>query len=109
MNATCRPSGGPCRDETNALRNDPLIQQPWYNGWKRIDRMKWQKFDWRCGCNEHVFGPLSVRRYDLFSLSKFKLNDQLADLQQSEEFEFVAYGDSAYILLYLSHIHQGTS
>ena len=56
-----------------------------------------------CGCNGHEFGPLSVRRNDLFSFSKSKLNDQLADLQRVEEFEFVAYGDSAYILLYLSH------
>ena len=64
--------------------------------------MKWQTFDLPCGCNGHVFGPLSVRRNDLFSLSKSKLNDQLAE--RGKEFEFVAYVDLAYILLYLSHI-----
>ena len=75
MNATCRPDGGPCRDGTNAPRNAPPIQRAWYNGWKKIHGMKWLTFDFPCGCNGHVFGPLSVRRNDLFSLSKSILND----------------------------------
>jgi hypothetical protein len=32
MNASCRPGGGPARDGVDAPRNDPYIQQAWYNG-----------------------------------------------------------------------------
>jgi hypothetical protein len=36
INAHCRPAGGPARDGTLAPRNDPLIQQAFWNGWKKL-------------------------------------------------------------------------
>ena len=65
MNATCRPGGGPARDGKSAPRNDPLIQQAWYNGWKKLHGLKWQTVDFPNGMNGHVYGPISVRRNDL--------------------------------------------
>ena len=65
MNATCRPSGGPCCDRTNAPRNDPLIQRVWYNGWKRSMGGSGRRLTlWTCVWSS------SVPRNNLLSLSK---------------------------------------
>lgn len=54
MNSTCRPGGGPARDGVNMPRNDPLIQEAWYNGWKKLHGIKWQTADLPNGMNFHV-------------------------------------------------------
>ena len=36
MNATCRVGAGPVEDGENADRNDPLIQEAFYQGWKKL-------------------------------------------------------------------------
>ena len=68
MNATCRPGGGPERDDVDAPRNDPLIQRAFYNGWKKLHGMKWQTLDMPNGMNFHVWGPVSIRHNDLWTL-----------------------------------------
>ena len=35
------PGGGPARDGVNMSRNDPLIQQAWYNGLKKLHGTPW--------------------------------------------------------------------
>lgn len=104
MNATCRPGGGPARDGQNAPRNDPLIQRAWYNGWKKMHGMKYQTVDLPNGMNMHVWGPISIRHNDLTSLRDSHINDLLVDLQHDREYQWVIYGDSAYVHVPDSHI-----
>ena len=70
MNATCRPGGGPTRTGEDAPRNDPLIQRAWYNGWKKLHGMKWQTVDLPNGMNMHVWGPVSIRHNDIWTLEE---------------------------------------
>ena len=104
MNGTCRPGGGPTRDGENAPRNDPLIQQAWYNGWKKLHGMKWQSIDLPNGMNYHVWGAVSVRHNDMFTLRHSNINEIIAAAQRGREFQFCVYGDSAYAALGKSHL-----
>ena len=104
MNATCRPGGGPARDGRDAPRNDPLIQRAWYNGWKKLHGMKYQTIDLPNGMNMHVWGPTSVRHNDLTSLHESKVNDLLVEVQIGQQYQWVIYGDSAYVHVADSHI-----
>ena len=70
MNATCRPGGGPTRTGEDAPRGDPLIQRAWYNGWKKLHGMKWQTIDLPNGMNMHVWGPVSIRHNDIWTLEE---------------------------------------
>jgi hypothetical protein len=104
MNATCRPKGGPSRDGTNAPRNDPRIQEAWYNGWKKLHGMKWQTVDIPNGMVYHAWGAISVRHNDLYSLRHSNINDQIAAAQLGHALQFYTYGDSAYMNLDTSHL-----
>ena len=104
MNATCRPGGGPARDGRDAPRNDPLIQRAWYNGWKKLHGMKYQTLDMPNGMNLHVWGPISVRHNDLTSLRDSDINQKIVDMQINQPFQWVIYGDSAYVHVPDSHI-----
>ena len=73
MNATCRPGGGPTRTGEDAPRADPLIQRAWYNGWKKLHGMKWQTVDLPNGMNMHVWGPVSIRHNDIWTLEVYSL------------------------------------
>jgi len=98
MNATCRPGGGPARDGVDAPRNDPLIQRAWYNGWKKMHGMKWQTVDLPNGMNFHVWGPVSLRHNDMYTLHHSHINDLLTALQANDVLKFAIYGDSAYCI-----------
>ena len=104
MNATCRPGGGPTRDGVGAPRNDPLLQQAWYNGWKKLHGMKWQTVDLPNGMNFHCWGPFSVRHNDLYSFRHSNINTLIAGMQADELLQFRIYGDSAYTILSYSHV-----
>jgi hypothetical protein len=54
--------------------------------------------------NYHVYGPLSVRHNDLYSLYKSDINSIISDAQRDQQFQYVVYGDSAYIVVELTHI-----
>lgn len=98
MNGTCRPGGGPARDGTDAPRNDPLIQRAWYNGWKKMHGMKWQTVDLPNGMNFHVWGPVSLRHNDMYTLHHSHINDLIANLQTADILKYAIYGDSAYCI-----------
>jgi len=104
LNATCRPGGGPERDGANAPRNDPLIQQEFYSGWKKLHGIKWQTIDLPNGMNFHVFCVGSLRRNDLESLEESRVNEKLQNLQLGQELQWVVCGDSAYVFVSDSHI-----
>ena len=104
MNATCRPGGGPTRDGIDAPRNDQNIQRAWYNGWKKLHGMKWQTIDLPNGMNFHVYGPVSVRHNDLWTLRHSDINEKLRLLQIHEPIQYRIYGDSAYVHLNKSHM-----
>ncbi len=48
--------------------------------------------------NFHVWGPISVRHNDLFSLDESNISDELQKLMEFDELKFCVYGDSAYIV-----------
>jgi hypothetical protein len=104
MNATCRPGGGPVGDGVGARRNDPLLQQAWYNGWKKLHGMKWQTVDLPNGMNYHCWGPFSVRQNDLYSFRHSNINALIAASQAGQLLQYRIYGDSAYAVLSLSHV-----
>jgi len=104
MNATCRPAGGPTADGRDAPRYDPLIQQAWYNGWKKLHGMKWQTVDLPNGMNYHCWGGFSVRHNDLYSLRHSDINEITATAQAGQLLQYFIYGDSAYCSLQNSHI-----
>ena len=104
MNATCRPGGGPTRDGTNAPRNDPLIQRAWYNGWKKVHGMKWQTIDLPNGMNFHVYGPVSLRHNDLYTLHHSQIDQKLDELFAGDVYRYAIYGDSAYLIYGLNNI-----
>lgn len=52
----------------------------------------------------HVYGPVSVRNNDLFTLNKSRINEKIRALQADCALQFVIYGDSAYAILWDSHI-----
>jgi hypothetical protein len=109
MNATCRPKGGPSRDGVNAPRNDPQIQEAWYNGWKKLHGMKWQTVDLPNGMTYHAWGAISVRHNDLYSLRHSTINDLIADEQLHHLLQYYIYGDSAYMTLDTTHIRASVS
>ena len=96
MNAICRPGGGPTRDGDNAPRNNPLIQRAFYNGWKKVHGLKYQTVDLPNGMNFHVYGPVSLRHNDNYTLVASNINDKIANLFMNDELLFMIYGDSAY-------------
>ena len=100
MNATCRPGGGPTRDGTNALRNNPEIQRAWYNGWKKFHGMKWQTIDLPNGMNFKADGPYSCRDNDITTLHSSDILLKLEVILQLYQLQFFRiYGDSAYIVI----------
>ena len=106
---SCRP-GGPTEEGTNAPRTPLDIQQAFYNGWKSIHGLKWQTFDLPNGMTADIWGPLSLRRSDLWMLRQSKLNDRLQQCQSHIPIasQKCAYGDS--IFPWNSHVrsnHKG--
>ena len=115
---TCRGGGGPARPGRGAPRNDPEIQQCYYNGWLRFCGVKWLSVDSPDGLTMFGFGVCSSRfvlfflfyqlfsmyycthsmnrHNDLYLLGHCHLNAKLADLQSDEEKQFFTYGDSIF-------------
>jgi hypothetical protein len=54
--------------------------------------------------NFHVWGPISIRHNDSNSLFDSHINRLIVDLQLGNNFQFVVYGDSAYIHIPDSHV-----
>ncbi len=82
----------------------PLLQQAWYNGWKKLHGMKYQTVNLPNGMNFDVFGPVSVRHNDLFTLYHSDIDAKLRQLQVNQRQKFSIYGDSAYILYDVDYV-----
>jgi len=95
---TCRPGGGPLDGGHDARRYDTLVQQVFYNGWKSIHGLKHQTIDTAHGLTCHLFGPLSLRRNDLFLLGQSRVLVKINDLNNRMYRKVSIFGDSAYPL-----------
>ena len=66
---------------------------------EKLHGLKWQTIDLPNGMNFHVYGPISVRRNDLTSARWSQIDAKLHLLQVNDEYKYVVYGDSAYLLV----------
>lgn len=95
--STCRPGGGPVCDGVGAPRHDNSIQEAFYTGWKHIHGVKIQTVTLPDGIIADVFGPVSLRHNDLFTLAESDMNDRLDEMQEGVyNNKYCLYGDSAY-------------
>jgi nuclease HARBI1 len=101
---TCRPGGGPAEPGVNAPRHDSLIQRSFYNGWKSQHGIKFQSISLPNGMDCHIFGAVSLRHNDLYTLSESEIVAKLRQLQAHEEYQYVIYGDSAYNVINDTHL-----
>lgn len=95
--ATSRPGGGPVSDGVDVPRHDSNIQEAFYTGWKHLHGVKIQTITLPNGLLADVFGPVSVRHNDLYTLSESNINERLSALQEGVyQQKYSLYGDSAY-------------
>eukprot|EP01034_Spumella_vulgaris_P040630 gene40630-50266_t len=80
--ATCRPGSGPVNRGVGAPRWTSLIQQAFYTGWKHLHGVKIQTCTLPNGLIADVFGPVSVRHNDLFTLGESRINPRMRDMQR---------------------------
>jgi hypothetical protein len=92
----CRPGGGPRTQGKNAARHHKLIQQSFYNGWKKHHGYKYQTVEFPNGLAGDVFGPQSFRCNDLELLANSHLNSRLAAVQHGNEEQYCSYGDGIF-------------
>lgn len=93
--AMCRPGGGG-GDGEQAPRVPRDIQQAWWTGWKKLHGIKWQTVVLANGMDFDIYGPVSTRHPDSYTLRMSRIEEKLANLQSGEQFKFKIYGDSAY-------------
>ena len=94
---TCRPGGSAARRGPNAPRYHRLVQQAFYTGWKKVHGVKFQTVSLPNGMLYHVYGPVSCRRGDMFTLPHSQIQNKLKDVMASSfEVKYHVYGDSAY-------------
>lgn len=101
---TCRPGGGPAASGTNAPRHDYLIQRAFYNGWKKHHGIKFQSVILPNGMDFNIYGPVSLRHSDLYTLGESNINAIISNLQAGNNLQYSIYGDSAYMLINDSHL-----
>jgi DDE superfamily endonuclease len=95
---TCRPGGGPMAPGPNAPRYPYLIQEAYYNGWKKAHGIKKQAIGLANGMAFQVSEGYSCRRHDLHLLGESDIDDRLFDLTLGDapSEHYTCYGDSAY-------------
>lgn len=93
---TCRPGGSAVSRGPNAPRYHHLIQQAFYTGWKKIHGVKFQTVSLPNGMFFHVFGPVSCRRGDRYTLPQSEIEETIREMMYGVDFPFHLYGDSAY-------------
>ena len=96
INAMNRVGGGPTTGGVLAPRVPLDVQQAWWTGWKKLHGLKWQTVDMPNGMNFDVWGPVSVRRNDNYSLNHSRIEDKMRALQAGQPLLFKILGDSAY-------------
>jgi nuclease HARBI1 len=93
--AMCRP-GGPITGGEGAERVPKIVQQAWWTGWKKLHGLKWQTVLLANGMDLNVWGPVSCRHNDLYTLAHSDILERFAALQANNERKYKMYGDSAY-------------
>jgi len=68
--AMSRPGGGPIGEGEQAPRFPKELQRAWYTGWKKLHGLKWQTVVMANGMDFEVWGPVSVRHPDSFTLRR---------------------------------------
>ena len=96
MIAMSRPDGGSITDGEAAPRVPREAQQAWWTGWKKLHGMKWQSCTMANGMDFEVWGPVSVRQPDAYTLNLSRIEEKLAECQQGNQLKFKLHGDSAY-------------
>jgi hypothetical protein len=97
---TCRPGGGPMAPGPDAPRYPYLIQEAYYNGWKKAHGIKKQAIGLANGMAFQVSEGYSCRRHDLHLLGESDVDDRLFDLtlRDASSEQYTCFGDSAYQL-----------
>jgi hypothetical protein len=95
---SCRTGGGPMAPGVFAARYPYLVQEAFYNGWKKCHGIKKQSIGMANGMAFQVSKGYSCRRHDLHLLVESDINDRLVELtsERPPEEHFSCYGDSAY-------------
>lgn len=95
MIAMSRPGGGGGEGES-APRVNPEIQQAWWTGWKKLHGLKFQTVILANGMDFKIYGPVSVRHNDAYTLGRSRIEEKIEYLQRNQRLKFKMYGDSAY-------------
>ncbi|KAJ1415849.1 hypothetical protein B484DRAFT_401334, partial [Ochromonadaceae sp. CCMP2298] len=106
IDCNCLPTrvvgGGPAERGANAARWNYTIQRSFYNGWKSVHGLKHQTVDNAYGMTVDMCGPTALRRNDLALFRISNINQRMADVQTGNPWQYVIFGDSAY-MTNLSH------
>lgn len=94
--AMSRPGGGPIGEGEQAPRFPKELQRAWWTGWKKLHGLKWQTVVMANGMDFEVWGPVSVRHPDGFTLRRSRIEEKLEELQAGVDVKCVMHGDSAY-------------
>ena len=87
----------PVVPDRNAPRYVFLVQEAFYNGWKRIHGIKKQSIGLANGMAFHVSKGYLCRRHDLDILTISDIDDRLAELTKEDHpnDQFTCFGDSS--------------
>ena len=96
MTAMCRPGGGPITGGIQAPRVDKLVQQAWWTGWKKLHGLKMQTVFMPNGMDFEVWGPVSVRHNDNYTLANSSILEKLEQCQLGNPIKYVTFRDSPY-------------
>jgi hypothetical protein len=97
MHAMCRPGGGPITGGVQAERVPKLVQQAWWTGWKKLHGLKMQTVFLPNGMDFEIWGPVSCRHNDNYTLAMSNILEKLADCQEGNALKYAMFGDSAYM------------
>jgi DDE superfamily endonuclease len=93
-----RTGGGPMNPGIFALRYPYIVQEAFYNGWKKCHGIKKQSIGLANGMAFQVSKGYSCRRHDLHILDESNVDARLVELtsENPPSEQFTCYGDSAY-------------
>ena len=97
MHAMCRPGGGSVTGGVQAERVSKLVQQAWWTGWKKLHGLKMQTVFLPNGMDFEVWGPVSCRHNDNYTLAMSNILDKLHQCQERNPIKYAIFGDSAYM------------
>ena len=95
---TSRTGGGPMNQGIFAQRYPYMVQEAFYNGWKKCHGIKKQSISLANGMAFQVSKGYSCRRHDLHILDETEIDFRLVELtaEKPQNEQYICYGDSAY-------------